>query len=87
MLHGVSTKQAVDQLKAEGLKTLYRGILPPLCQKTVSVSIMFGMFDQYSRMFRQHLPSMSTGKLQINIYVTTLVILLYNLFLLLLMTY
>ncbi|KAF2366899.1 Mitochondrial substrate/solute carrier [Trinorchestia longiramus] len=61
MLHGVSTKRAVNQLKAEGLKTLYRGILPPLCQKSLSTSIMFGMYDQYSRAFRSFAPNMPSS--------------------------
>ncbi|KAK7049461.1 hypothetical protein SK128_027924 [Halocaridina rubra] len=61
MLHGISTSQAVKQLKREGLKNLYRGILPPLCQKTVSTSIMFGMFDQYSRLLKYYHPQISDG--------------------------
>lgn len=47
MVHGVSTTGAVDQLKKEGLKNLYRGLLPPLLSKTVSVSIMFGSYSWY----------------------------------------
>ncbi|XP_066972383.1 mitochondrial nicotinamide adenine dinucleotide transporter SLC25A51 [Macrobrachium rosenbergii] len=61
MLHGISTSQAVKQLKKEGMKNLYRGILPPLCQKTVSTSIMFGMFDQYSRLLKYYHPQISDG--------------------------
>ncbi|KAK4304740.1 hypothetical protein Pmani_023338 [Petrolisthes manimaculis] len=59
MLHGISTTKAMGQLRREGLKNLYRGILPPLCQKTISTSIMFGMFDQYKRMLRRLHPSLS----------------------------
>lgn len=47
MVHGVSTSGAVDQLRKEGLKNLYRGLLPPLMSKTVSVSIMFGSYSWY----------------------------------------
>nr|XP_027220356.1 solute carrier family 25 member 51-like [Penaeus vannamei] len=59
MLHGISTSNAISQLKREGLKNLYRGILPPLCQKTVSTSIMFGMYDQYSRLLKSNLSTSS----------------------------
>ncbi|XP_071440558.1 mitochondrial nicotinamide adenine dinucleotide transporter SLC25A51 [Hetaerina americana] len=49
MLHGVKTKSAVKQLYTEGFFYLYRGILPPLCQKTASVSIMFGCYEDYQK--------------------------------------
>ncbi|KAK8730283.1 hypothetical protein OTU49_008193 [Cherax quadricarinatus] len=61
MLHGISTANAMTQLKREGLKNLYRGILPPLCQKTISTSIMFGMFDQYGKLLRYYHPQLSDG--------------------------
>lgn len=51
MLHGVKTTSAVKQLYTEGFSYLYRGILPPLCQKTVSVSIMFGCYEDYQKRF------------------------------------
>ena len=35
MLHGMHTLDALRQLRSEGFHYLYRGILPPLCQKTV----------------------------------------------------
>ena len=49
MLHGLHTKDAVEQLTSEGARFLYRGILPPLCQKTLSVSVMFGAYHEYRR--------------------------------------
>ncbi|KAG5896899.1 hypothetical protein JTB14_033537 [Gonioctena quinquepunctata] len=49
MLHGVEVHHAYSQLKSEGLFYLYRGMMPPLCQKTVSLSIMFGVYDQVRR--------------------------------------
>lgn len=49
MLHGVKTHHALLQLKSEGIFYLYRGILPPLCQKTLSLSIMFGVYDEVKR--------------------------------------
>lgn len=45
MLHGVKTSSAVQQLRSEGIFFLYRGIGPPLAQKTVSLSLMFGVYD------------------------------------------
>lgn len=45
MLHGVGVKNAVLQLHGEGYFFLYRGMLPPLFQKTVSMSVMFGVYD------------------------------------------
>ncbi|ALC46257.1 CG7943 [Drosophila busckii] len=45
MLHGVPLSSALLQLHHEGLGFLYRGMLPPLAQKTISLSIMFGVFD------------------------------------------
>lgn len=45
MLHGVPITSAFGQLRNEGLGFLYRGIFPPMAQKTISLSIMFGVFD------------------------------------------
>lgn len=56
MLHGVETQRAVRQLKREGLRYLYRGLLPPLVSKTVSVSIMFGTFNEYKKLIEAHCP-------------------------------
>lgn len=46
MLQGVRAHHAFLQLKSEGLFYLYRGILPPLIQKTLSLSIMFGVYEE-----------------------------------------
>lgn len=45
MLHGVGLRNAASQLLNEGFSTLYRGIGPPLFQKTISTSLMFGTYD------------------------------------------
>ncbi|XP_059490553.1 mitochondrial nicotinamide adenine dinucleotide transporter SLC25A51 [Neocloeon triangulifer] len=58
MLHGLKTKTAVAQLRSEGAWYLYRGMLPPLVQKTLSVSLMFGMYEQYKRIIHTNIPSM-----------------------------
>lgn len=49
MLHGVGVGSAAGQLSSEGFHYLYRGILPPLCQKTLSLSIMFGVYEECRR--------------------------------------
>lgn len=49
MLHGVGLKNAASQLVNEGFSTLYRGIGPPLFQKTISTSLMFGTYDAIQR--------------------------------------
>ncbi|CAH1957741.1 unnamed protein product [Acanthoscelides obtectus] len=49
MLHGVKLQHAYSQLHSEGIHFLYRGILPPLCQKTLSLSVMFGVYEEVRR--------------------------------------
>ena len=46
-LHGIRTWRAVRQLHHEGIFHLYRGLLPPLLQKSTSMALMFGMYDMY----------------------------------------
>ena len=46
-LDGIGFKQALVQLKSEGIGHIYRGILPPLLQKSASYSIMFGTQHEY----------------------------------------
>jgi mitochondrial carrier protein, putative len=36
MAYGLNTSLAFQQIKKEGIQFLYRGILPPLMQKTIS---------------------------------------------------
>ncbi|XP_031345869.1 solute carrier family 25 member 51 isoform X2 [Photinus pyralis] len=48
MLSGVTIKNAFSQLRTEGVFYLYRGMLPPLMQKTLSLSIMFGVYEELS---------------------------------------
>jgi len=52
-LHGISAWDAFSQLKAEGLLHLYRGILPPLLQKSANTALMFGSFEQYKRLLTE----------------------------------
>uniref|UniRef100_A0AAQ4PYG4 Solute carrier family 25 member 51b n=1 Tax=Gasterosteus aculeatus aculeatus TaxID=481459 RepID=A0AAQ4PYG4_GASAC len=48
-LHGVLATEAVRQLQRDGLRNLYRGLLPPLVQKSTTVAIMFGLYEDFSR--------------------------------------
>ena len=47
MLHGHSVRSATSELRAEGLRVLYRGVGPPLIQRSVTLSLMFGTFGTY----------------------------------------
>lgn len=59
MLHGVDSQHAIRQLKKEGAHFLYRGCLPPLLQKTASVSLMFGTYKTYKEILSNEFPSVS----------------------------
>uniref|UniRef100_A0A914I4K7 Uncharacterized protein n=1 Tax=Globodera rostochiensis TaxID=31243 RepID=A0A914I4K7_GLORO len=50
-LHNVLANDAIEQLRREGLRHLYRGLLPPLIQRTTTRSIMFGTFGKYQHAF------------------------------------
>ncbi|XP_022655775.1 solute carrier family 25 member 51-like isoform X3 [Varroa jacobsoni] len=65
MVHGVRTPAALSQLKNEGLVTLYKGCLPPVIQKTISTSIMFGTYAAYQRYLSTHLPQLETRRQKI----------------------
>ncbi|XP_064597531.1 mitochondrial nicotinamide adenine dinucleotide transporter SLC25A51-like [Liolophura sinensis] len=57
-LYGVRAHTAISQLKKEGLSQLYRGLLPPLLQKTTCMSIMFGMYDFFRGTINTHYPQL-----------------------------
>ncbi len=48
MLGSINANEAYKQIKSEGVAVLYRGLLPPLLQKSTSYSIMFGTQHEYS---------------------------------------
>lgn len=54
MLHGVKIDMAFGQLRSEGIRYLYRGLLPPLAQKTLSLSVMFGVYDGIKKPAIEH---------------------------------
>ena len=43
ILDDISFRDALRQLRSEGLHNVYRGMLPPLLQKSTSYSVMFGI--------------------------------------------
>lgn len=46
-LHGFSARVAWVQVKSEGIRRLYRGLLPPLIMRTSSRALMFGLYDEF----------------------------------------
>ncbi|XP_065898190.1 mitochondrial nicotinamide adenine dinucleotide transporter SLC25A51-like [Dysidea avara] len=56
-LEGVSIRKAFRQLKREGLITLYRGMGPPLIQRTTSVAVMFGTYAKYHNYLESNFPT------------------------------
>jgi len=48
-LYGFRYTKALNQLYKEGAFTLYRGLMPPLLQKSASVSLMFGLFNHFNQ--------------------------------------
>lgn len=53
-LYGIKTRDAILQLRKDGFRNLYRGILPPLMQKTTTLALMFGLYEDLSRLLRKH---------------------------------
>lgn len=53
-LYCIGYRQAGRQLYNEGFFTLYRGLLPPLLQKSSSMSLMFGLYNYYHRLLMEH---------------------------------
>ncbi|XP_078070348.1 mitochondrial nicotinamide adenine dinucleotide transporter SLC25A51-like [Mustelus asterias] len=52
-LYGLTTVDAIHQLKQDGLRNLYRGLLPPLLQKTTTVALMFGLYEDFSCLLKR----------------------------------
>ncbi|POI26924.1 hypothetical protein CIB84_009326, partial [Bambusicola thoracicus] len=53
-LYGLKTKDAIHQLQKDGIRNLYRGILPPLMQKTTTLALMFGLYEDFSSLLHSH---------------------------------
>lgn len=54
MLHGQNVRSATADLRAEGFRHLYRGVGPPLIQRSVTMSLMFGTYGSYQRMLHSY---------------------------------
>ncbi|XP_059611993.1 mitochondrial nicotinamide adenine dinucleotide transporter SLC25A51 [Phlebotomus argentipes] len=54
MLHGVKASSAFEELRHEGISFLYRGMFPPLAQKTISLSLMFGVYEGTRKPLVEH---------------------------------
>ncbi|KAL4218031.1 hypothetical protein ACF0H5_022769 [Mactra antiquata] len=59
-LYGVRTLKAIGQLRKEGLSHIYRGLMPPLLQKTTSMSLMFGLYYEFERDLNSLFPQVWT---------------------------
>ncbi|XP_003970536.1 solute carrier family 25 member 53 [Takifugu rubripes] len=46
-IHNSTIRQAVAQLKMEGLPKLYRGVVPPLLQRTLNSTVLFGVHETF----------------------------------------
>ena len=55
-VYGFRFFRALRQLRKEGLVNLYRGLLPPLLQRTATVSLMFGTYHSYRDSLRRLSP-------------------------------
>lgn len=59
-VHGSRLLATLSQLKGEGVRYIYRGVLPPLLQKGISVSVMFGLYHRFQRDMNQAFPTLPT---------------------------
>ena len=50
-LSGFNVIKTINNMYNEGLRFLYRGVAAPLLQKTLSTSLMFGVYDYYIQLF------------------------------------
>ena len=55
-IHAWKFNYALHQVRREGPWRLYRGVMPPLLQKSASVSLMFGLYSRYTEELRYRLP-------------------------------
>lgn len=54
MLYGHSVRSAFGELRAEGVLNLYRGVGPPLIQRSVTLSLMFGTYGTYRYLLEKY---------------------------------
>lgn len=61
-LHGVSARRAARGMYAEGAAFLYRGVVPPLIQRSAAMALMFGLYDRYlTEMRKRWAPASAAG--------------------------
>lgn len=48
-IYNSTMRQAMGQLQTEGLRKLYRGVLPPLFQRTLNGTVLFGVYENFHR--------------------------------------
>ncbi|XP_069486475.1 mitochondrial nicotinamide adenine dinucleotide transporter SLC25A51 [Ambystoma mexicanum] len=53
-LYGLKTRDAIRQLQMDGVRNLYRGICPPFIQKTTTLALMFGLYEDFSSLLHLH---------------------------------
>ncbi|XP_075889147.1 mitochondrial nicotinamide adenine dinucleotide transporter SLC25A51-like [Nelusetta ayraudi] len=71
-LHAMLAAEAVRKLRGEGLGKLYRGLLPPLIQKSTSMAIMFGLYQDLSKIFLDRASGCYTPELVIRSFAAAL---------------
>ncbi len=58
-VHGSRFRKAYKQVRREGAFNAFRGLLPPLLQRTATVSLMFGTYTTYRGVLETTFPSWS----------------------------
>ncbi|XP_026310832.1 solute carrier family 25 member 51-like [Piliocolobus tephrosceles] len=53
-LYSIKTRDVKLHLRRDGFRNLYRGILPPLMQKTTILALMFGLYEDLSCLLHKH---------------------------------
>lgn len=56
-MYGIRFFKAFRHIRREGVAFLFRGMLPPMLQRTATVSVMFGTYHNYKSYFTTLLPS------------------------------
>ena len=58
-VEGIRMTKALRHIYREGTVHIFRGVLPPLMQRTISVSVMFGSYSNYYHIIQRHYPTVS----------------------------
>ena len=73
-VYGISMRDALKQLRAEGAIYIYRGILPPLLQKAACSSLMFGTYSHYSRLITDTISSKENQVRKVNLLLSSILL-------------